>query len=74
MFYKLLEAVDSVEEIIFAEEAGSWMIPMVEWAWLKTHLTFLAASDSPHLYRPGSTTDGFGGSKKEVSPDAGRFQ
>jgi hypothetical protein len=30
MLYELLEAADSGEEIIFAEEAGSWMIPTDE--------------------------------------------
>jgi hypothetical protein len=44
LLYELLEAVDSGEEIIFAEEAGSWMIPTDEKAWLQTYLTSLAAT------------------------------
>jgi hypothetical protein len=47
LLYELLEAVDSGEVIIFAEEAGSWMISTDEKAWLKTYLTSLAASATP---------------------------
>ncbi len=50
MLYELLEAVDSGEEIIFAEEAGSWMIPTEEKEWLKTYLTSLAATATPEAF------------------------
>ena len=50
ILYELLEAVDSGKEIIFAEEAGSWMIPADEKVWLKTYLTSLAASATPEAF------------------------
>src|SRR5205814_2942862 len=43
----LIEAVDCGEEIIFAEEAGSWMIGVDRAKWLKAYLTSLAATTSP---------------------------
>lgn len=50
LLYELLEAVDSGKEIIFAKEAGSWMIPTDEKAWLKTYLTSLAATATPEQF------------------------
>jgi hypothetical protein len=50
ILYELLEALDSGEEIIFAEEAGSWMIPTDEKAWLKDYLRSLAASATPEAF------------------------
>jgi hypothetical protein len=50
ILYQLLEAVDSGEEIIFAEEAGSWMIPTEEKEWLKTYLKALAATATPEEF------------------------
>ena len=50
MLYELLEALESGEEIIFAEEAGSWMIPTDYKAWLKSYLTSLAATATPEAF------------------------
>src|SRR6266576_2011590 len=50
MLYELLEALDRGEEIIFAEEAGSWLIPAAEKEWLKTYLTSLAAIATPEAF------------------------
>ena len=50
MLYELLEALESGEEIIFAEEAGSWMIPTDHKAWLKAYLTSLAATTTPETF------------------------
>ena len=50
MLYELVEAVDSGKEIIFAEEAGNWMIPTEEKALLKTYLTSLAATATPEAF------------------------
>jgi hypothetical protein len=47
---ELIEALDSGEEIIFAEEAGSWMIPADKKAWLKAYLTSLAATATPEAF------------------------
>jgi hypothetical protein len=44
LLFALLEAVDRGEEIFFAEEAGSWMIPTDLKAWLRAYLTSLAAT------------------------------
>jgi hypothetical protein len=48
--YGLEEAVDAGEEIIFAEEAGSWMIPIEGKDWLKAYLTSLAATATPEEF------------------------
>jgi hypothetical protein len=45
--YELLDALDFGKEIIFADEAGSWMIPADEKKWLKAYLTSLAATATP---------------------------
>jgi hypothetical protein len=50
MLYELVEAVDSGKEIIFAEEAGSWMIPVDKKVWLKAYLTSLAATATPEAF------------------------
>jgi plasmid stabilization system protein ParE len=47
MLFELLQSVDSGDEIIFAEEAGSWMIPANEKQWLKAYLRSLAATATP---------------------------
>jgi hypothetical protein len=44
---ELYQAVDAGAEIIFAEEAGSWMIPFDDKEWLKAYLTSLAATGTP---------------------------
>lgn len=48
--FELQRAVDSGEEIIFAEEAGSWMIPIEGKDWLKCYLTSLAATAAPEAF------------------------
>ena len=50
MLYELLAALDWGKEIIFAEEAGSWMIPTDEKVWLKSYLTSLAATATPEEF------------------------
>src|SRR5205807_8394030 len=50
MLYELLEALDWGKEIIFAEEAGPWLIPSDEKAWLKAYLTSLAATATPEVF------------------------
>jgi hypothetical protein len=50
MLSDLVEALDSGREIIFAEEAGSWMIPRDKKAWLKAYLTSLAATAPPEAF------------------------
>jgi hypothetical protein len=46
----LEEDVDSGREIIFAEEAGSWMIPIEGKDWLRAYLTSLAATTPPERF------------------------
>jgi hypothetical protein len=48
--FELVEAADSGDEIIFAEEAGSWMIPTDQKGWLKSYLTSLAATATPGAF------------------------
>jgi hypothetical protein len=50
MLSELVEALDSGREIIFAEEAGSWMIPTDKKAWQKAYLTSLAATATPEAF------------------------
>jgi hypothetical protein len=50
LLWELMRAVDSGEEIIFAEEAGSWMIPADGKVWLKTYLTSLAHTANPEEF------------------------
>jgi hypothetical protein len=48
--YGLEAAVDAGEEIIFAEEAGGWMIPIEGKDWLRAYLTSLAATATPEEF------------------------
>lgn len=48
--YELLEAIDRGAEIIFAEEVGSWMIPMDEPKIIKAYMTSLAAVASAEKF------------------------
>jgi hypothetical protein len=48
--YELFEAVDAGEEIIFAEEAGTWMIPFDGKEWLEAYLRSLAATATPEEF------------------------
>jgi len=50
ILYEVLEALESGNEIIFAEEAGSWMIPAKEKDWLEAYLTSLAATATPEAF------------------------
>jgi hypothetical protein len=48
--YQLVDAVDSGQEIIFAEEAGSWMIPSDRRRQVAAYLTSLAAMGTPEEF------------------------
>jgi hypothetical protein len=48
---ELQEALDNGKEIIFAEEAGSWMIPVDEKAWRKAYKTSQAVVGAPKRVR-----------------------
>jgi hypothetical protein len=46
--YALIEAMESGDkEIVFADELGSWMIPVREEIWVADYLTSLAATTTP---------------------------
>ena len=47
---RVVEAVDSGEDIFFAEEVESWMIPTDEKAWLNSYLTSLAVTCTPEQF------------------------
>jgi hypothetical protein len=51
MLFEVLEALKQGKEIIFAAEAGSWLIPTDEKAWWKTYLTSLAATSTPEAFK-----------------------
>lgn len=48
--YELIDAIDSGEEIVFAEEVGSWMIPGDQKVFLQAYLTSLAATATPEVF------------------------
>lgn len=50
LLYELIEAVDSGEEIVFADELGSWMIPIREKEFLADYMTSLAATMTPEEF------------------------
>jgi hypothetical protein len=50
MLCEVLEAMESGDEIIFAEEAGSWLIPTDQKVWLKAYLRSLAATATPEQF------------------------
>lgn len=50
MLYALVAAMEDGEEIVFAEEIGSWMIPGDEKAYIKAYLTSAAAMSSPQEF------------------------
>jgi hypothetical protein len=50
MLCEVLDAMESGDEIIFAEEAGSWLIPTDEKVWMKAYLTSLAATTAPEAF------------------------
>ena len=50
ILYKLIEAMERGEEIVFAEEMGIWMIPVEEKEILASYITSLAAMKSPQEF------------------------
>lgn len=48
--YALIDAMERGEEIVFAEEVGSWMIPGDEKAYIEAYLTSLAATMEPAAF------------------------
>ena len=47
LLYALIEQMERGEEIVFAEEAGSWMIPGDEKVYLRAYISALAATTTP---------------------------
>jgi len=47
ILYELIEKIDEGEEIVFADELGSWMIPADERSFLKAYLQSLSAVSNP---------------------------
>ena len=47
---QMLEAMERGDDIIFADEAGSWMIPADEKAWTRCYLQSLAATTTPEEF------------------------
>ncbi len=50
ILYKLIEAMEDGKEIIFADEAGSWMIEGDEKVYVAAYLTSLAATATPEEF------------------------
>jgi hypothetical protein len=47
LLFDLIEKMESGEEIVFADEMGSWMIPIDEKDWIPAYMTSLAATANP---------------------------
>ena len=47
LLYELIAQMERGEEIVFAEEVGSWMIPGDEKVYLRAYITSLAATSTP---------------------------
>ena len=47
LLYELIEQMERGEEIVFAEEVGSWMIPGDEKLYLRAYISSLAATTTP---------------------------
>ncbi len=47
LLYELIEQMERGEEIVFAEEVGSWMIPGDEKVYLRAYISSLAATTTP---------------------------
>ena len=50
ILYELIEALDSGEEIVFADECSSWMIPVDEKVYIAAYMTSLAATMGPEEF------------------------
>lgn len=50
MLYELIDAMERGEEIVFAEECGSWMIPGDEKQYVAAYMTSLAATSTPEEF------------------------
>jgi hypothetical protein len=50
ILYELVEVMSSGEEIVFADEYGTWMIPIDERKAIVAYLTSLAATSTPEDY------------------------
>ena len=50
ILYELIDAMEYGEKIIFAEEAGGWMIPGDEKEYITAYLTALAATTDPQAF------------------------
>lgn len=50
ILYELIEALDNGEEIVFADECGSWMIPVDEKVYIAAYMTSLAATMGPEEF------------------------
>jgi hypothetical protein len=50
ILYELIDAMESGEEIVFAEEIGGWMIPGDEKEYIAAYMTSLAATMAPEEF------------------------
>lgn len=50
LLFELIEEIDKGEEIVFADELGSWMIPVDEKQYNEAYLTALAATAAPEAF------------------------
>ena len=55
LLFELIEKMERGEEIAFAEEMGSWMIPADEKEWTAAYLTSLAATCDPEQFAARAT-------------------
>jgi hypothetical protein len=54
LLYELINKMEDGEDIVFADELGSWMIPGDEKRFIKSYLTALSAVSTPEEYIKGA--------------------
>lgn len=74
VLYELIDAMESGDEIVFAEEYGSWMIPGDEKQYIAAYVTSLAETASPEEFAetvaPLVRRDSYQSFSKQVYPSA----
>lgn len=74
VLYELIDVMESGEEIVFADEYGSWMIPGDEKQYIAAYMTSLAETASPEAFAetvaPLVRRDSYQSFSKQVYPSA----
>jgi len=50
LLFEVLQKMECSDEIVFADEMGSWMIPIDHKEWIAAYLTSLARTEGPEAF------------------------